>query len=51
VKERSPDELRSGKDWIWAKRRLFLPGPFLMTVGAQLFATFVFIDLRFTTFL
>jgi hypothetical protein len=31
-------------------RRLFLPGALLMTMGAQLLASFMFIDLRFATF-
>jgi hypothetical protein len=31
--------------------RLFLPGAFLMAIRAQLFATLMLIDLRFTTFL
>jgi hypothetical protein len=30
---------------------LFLPGTLLVTVGAQLFAPFMFIDLSFSTFL
>jgi hypothetical protein len=30
-------------------RALLLPGAFLVAIGAQLFATFMLIDLRFST--
>jgi hypothetical protein len=32
-------------------RQLFLPGAFLVAIGAKLFAPLVFIDFAFTTFL
>jgi hypothetical protein len=33
------------------KRALLLPGAFLVTVGAELLAAFMFVDLRFTALL
>jgi hypothetical protein len=32
------------------RRQLFLPGAFLMAIGAKLFAPFMFVDFTFTTF-
>jgi hypothetical protein len=32
-------------------RRLLLPGALLVAVGAELFAPFMFVDLRFASFL
>jgi hypothetical protein len=31
--------------------RLFLPGAFLVAIGAELFAPFMFVDLAFASFL
>jgi hypothetical protein len=44
------NRLRLAKLTMPKRRQLFLPGAFLMAIGAKLFATFMFIDFGFPTF-
>jgi hypothetical protein len=47
---RSQEKLRKPGN-VAAGAELFLPGALLVTIGAQLFASFMLVDLRFATFL